>query len=229
MADHERSRSESEQAIDAARRRIDALDDQLVQLVERRVQLVTEVHRNKALTQRAARDQGREQEMVARLQSRVPRIGIEGVSWLMRTVVDVCLDAASTDAGLPPPREMFDISAPSADLATVVRCATALAAAGINIDAVNYSRDGGDYALHLLVQDGAAALDALQRIDMDTVTGKRVLVFTLPNRPGTLARYTGALDGVTVDFIYQATAKGVVIGAPDLDAVQRAFNDTARR
>ena len=36
-------------------------------------------------------------------------------------------------------------------------------------------------------------------------------------------RNTEVCRSVTIDFLYQATAKGVVIGAPDLDAVRSAF------
>ena len=126
----------------------------------------------------------------------------------------------------PPPETMYDLELHVADgVSTMQRCARALANAGMNIDAVNYSGVNGSRTLHLLVQDGLGAVEILARGEVDEVTCRPVLVYTLQNRPGTLARYAGALvdDAVAVDFIYQATAKGVVVAAPDLDAVRASF------
>jgi hypothetical protein len=136
----------------------------------------------------------------------------------------------SGDHTLPQPLDMFDVELQAADgVATMQRCARALANAGINIDAVNYSDLDGTPSLHLLVQDGPGAVRILMRDEVTEATCRPVLVYTLPNRPGTLALYAGALvdDGVPVDFIYQATAKGVVIAAPDLKAVRATFSAAA--
>ena len=129
-----------------------------------------------------------------------------------------------------PPETMYDIELQLADgVSTMQRCAAALADAGVNIDAVNYSGVNGSRTLHLLVQDGLGAVEVLAGGPVDEVTCRPVLVYTLPNRPGTLARYSAALvgSGVAIDFIYQATAKGVVIAAPDLDAVRASFATAA--
>jgi hypothetical protein len=129
-------------------------------------------------------------------------------------------------AGAPPPETMYDLEMHVADgVPTIQRCARALASAGMNIDAVNYSGVNGSSTLHLLVQDGLGAVEILAGGEVDEVTCRPVLVYILPNRPGTLARYASALvdDVVAIDFIYQATAKGVVVAAPDLDAVRASF------
>jgi hypothetical protein len=134
-------------------------------------------------------------------------------------------DAAAADT-LPEPLAMYDLALVTDErLQTVRRCARALADAGVNIDAVNYTGVNGSRLVHLLVQDGPDAARILTRDQVDEVTCRPVLVYTLPNRPGTLARYAGALvdGGVAVDFIYQATAKGVVVAAPDLEAVRACF------
>ena len=131
---------------------------------------------------------------------------------------------------LPQPLDMYDIELRVPDgLAVMQRCARALADAGVNIDAVNYSGVNGSASLHLLVQDGPDVLRILGDGDVSDATCRPVLVYTLPNRPGTLARYAGALleDRVPVDFIYQATAKGVVVAAPDLAAVRASFSAAA--
>lgn len=132
----------------------------------------------------------------------------------------------------PPPETMYDLELHTADgVSTMQRCARALADAGMNIDALNYSGVNGSRTLHLLVQDGLAAVEILAGGAIDEVTCRPVLVYTLPNRPGTLARYSSALvdHAVAIDFIYQATAKGVVIAAPDLDAVRASFAAAASR
>lgn len=136
------------------------------------------------------------------------------------------LSAAAVTATLPEPLAMYDIGVPTAGrLDTVRRCAQALANAGVNIDAVNYTGIDGSPSVHLLLQNGPDAVRILAGGDVAEVTCRPVLVYTLPNRPGTLARYAGALvdDGVAIDFIYQATAKGVVVAAPDLEAVRASF------
>ncbi|MBV8195981.1 MAG: hypothetical protein JOY80_10700 [Candidatus Dormibacteraeota bacterium] len=132
---------------------------------------------------------------------------------------------------MPEPLEMYDLSVPVEDgLATVERCAQALADAGVNIDAVNYSAAQDVKSIHLLVHDGVDAAGVLERALSAGVTCRPVHVYTLPNRPGILARYAGALvdAGLAIEFMYQATAKGVVVAAPDLDAVRAVFADAAR-
>ena len=123
------------------------------------------------------------------------------------------------------PLEMYDIAIRlQRGLEELAACARTLAAAGINIDAVKCAAFSTPSTCHLLVEDGERALRALAAAGVSAGC-RPVLVYTLPNRPGTLARYTQALlnHHVAIDFLYQATAKGVVVGAPDLDAVRRAF------
>jgi hypothetical protein len=57
-----------------------------------------------------------------------------------------------------------------------------------------------------------------------------VAVFQLQNRPGTLAAVAAALNdaGAIVDLIYQATDRGLVIGAHDLDTVATAVAASGR-
>ena len=137
-------------------------------------------------------------------------------------------DAAPAHAEtLPAPLEMFDLSLPvEQGLSTVHRCAQALADAGVNIDAVNYNAAQDAASIHLLVEDGEDAARILESALSAGVTCRPVLVYTLPNHPGTLARYAGAMatSGLEIDFIYQATAKGVVVAAPDLESVRAAFS-----
>ncbi|HEX6538260.1 MAG TPA: hypothetical protein VF155_03675 [Candidatus Dormibacteraeota bacterium] len=133
---------------------------------------------------------------------------------------------SGTDSPLAPPLEMFDLEVKAVDGVETMRlCARSLAKHDVNIDALNYRDIDGTRSLHLLLQDGLAAVGILLADHVTAVTCRPVLVYTLPNHPGTLARYSGALvdDDVPIDFIYQATARGVVVASPDLDAVRASF------
>jgi hypothetical protein len=98
--------------------------------------------------------------------------------------------------------------------------AEALARAGVNIDSVCCQAGASPVICHLLVGDGDAAAAALGEAGIKARI-RQVAVFTLENRPGTLGAVMAAVNraGHAVDFIYQATAKGLVIGTDDVDAV----------
>ena len=76
---------------------IDALDDSIVQLVERRAAIVAAVQDHKAGLGQPQRDMQRERDVMTRLASQATRIGPGGASALMRTIIDVCLDASVDD------------------------------------------------------------------------------------------------------------------------------------
>lgn len=119
--------------------------------------------------------------------------------------------------------EMWDLSLPVGEIATgIAPAASVLAAASINIHAVACHGPGA--VCHLLVDDGPRCRDLLST-NAIAVSIRPVLVYTLHNRPGTLARLSTALSdaGVTLDFLYQATGIGLVVGAPDLEAVRRVM------
>jgi hypothetical protein len=128
---------------------------------------------------------------------------------------------------IPAPLEMYDLGISLDEgLVDMARIARVLADAGINIDAVRCTSFAPPTTCHFLVEHGENAWSILTAAGITAVTCRPVLVYTLPNRPGTLAHYTQALlsRGVAIDFLYQATAKGVVVGAADLDGVRDAFN-----
>jgi hypothetical protein len=122
---------------------------------------------------------------------------------------------------------MFDLGISlNEGLVDIARIARVLADAGINIDAVPCTSFASPTTSHFLVEHDEDACAALSAAGINSVNCRPVLVYMLPNRPGTLAHYTQALlsGGVAIDFMYQATAKGMVVGAADLDGVRRAFS-----
>jgi hypothetical protein len=100
----------------------------------------------------------------------------------------------------------------------------ALGRAGINIDGVTGSGCGGEGILHILVEDGAAALRALQDGGQVVREERDVLVCPVEDRPGQggaiMRRIADA--GVNVDFIYLSVKGELMVGANDIDKARNA-------
>jgi hypothetical protein len=113
---------------------------------------------------------------------------------------------------------LWDLTLALDDASDIAGAAAVLARAGINIDSVCCHTGPKPVTCHLLVGDGAAAAAALTAAGL-TARARPVAVLTLENRPGTLATLMATINhaGLAVEFIYQATAKGLVIGTDALD------------
>ncbi|MBV9100593.1 MAG: hypothetical protein JOZ46_07915 [Candidatus Dormibacteraeota bacterium] len=121
-------------------------------------------------------------------------------------------------------REQHDLSIPLVSgYATLRRAAGILAAYGVNLDAVCVA--GGSADCHLLVRDGDQARALLERHGITVAAVRRVHALRVPNRPGTLARVLELLVPVedSLAFIYQATDRGLVLGANDPEALLHAL------
>ena len=96
----------------------------------------------------------------------------------------------------------------------------ATAAAGINIEGLCATTSGGRAEVHVLVDDEAAAREALGSAGIDVDAETDVLVVELEDRPGTLADVARKLAdaGVNIGLAY-STFGGVrlVLGVDDLD------------
>ena len=124
---------------------------------------------------------------------------------------------------------LWDVAVELAAAADLAAVAEVLARAGINVDSVCLVGGPAPLTCHLLVGDGDAAAATLARTHAPART-RKVLVCALQNRPGTLAAVSAALNaaGVTVDLLYQATDRGLVIGADDLAAARAAVVSSGR-
>lgn len=78
----------------ALRRRIDAVDDEVADLLDRRAALTARIQELKAVPGHAGRDPDREAEIAARMARRAPRLGRERVRRIMHAVITESLDAA---------------------------------------------------------------------------------------------------------------------------------------
>ena len=100
----------------------------------------------------------------------------------------------------------------------------ALGKAGVNIEGVSGVAAGPGSVVHLLVEDAAAARSALEAAGFSSAGEREVLAVDIEDRPGVLGELAGSIAaaGVNVDLVYLATGPRLVLGAADLDALQRS-------
>jgi hypothetical protein len=124
---------------------------------------------------------------------------------------------------------LWDVVVELEGTAGLAGVADVLAKAGTNIDSVCCTGGPSPVTCHLLVSDGDAASAALAAAGIPART-REVAVCVLQNRPGTLAAVGAALNaaGARVDLLYQATERGLVIGADELAVVRTAIASCGR-
>lgn len=96
--------TDTEQSIARLRREIDALDDQLIPLLEARARIAISLGEVKRAAGRPLRDSPREAEILARL---APRLGVltpEDLAGVYRALMQMCLDVQGR-AETPPERD----------------------------------------------------------------------------------------------------------------------------
>jgi hypothetical protein len=102
----------------------------------------------------------------------------------------------------------------------------ALGAAGVNLDGFSATVDDGRGFLHLLVEDAAAAREALDRTGF-TVAGEReaIVLDDVDDRPGYLGELARRLAdaGVNIESAYLATNTRIVFGVGDAAEARRAL------
>ncbi|MEV2274878.1 chorismate mutase [Nocardiopsis sp. NPDC049922] len=80
------------------RGRIDQVDAELAELLERRALLAAEVQRLKPVGYFAGRDARRERELVERMAEHAPRLGADRLAAIMDSVISAGLAAAQEEA-----------------------------------------------------------------------------------------------------------------------------------
>jgi len=98
--------------------------------------------------------------------------------------------------------------------------------AGINIDGVAGFDAGAQSVVHVLVNDGASAREALAGAGVECEPEREVEVVTIVDQPGEMGRHLRRIAdaGVDLDLIYLATGTRLVIGSPDSDGLRRAIS-----
>lgn len=94
----------------------------------------------------------------------------------------------------------------------------ALGRAGINIDALCGVPCEGRGIVHILVEDPAAARQALEDVGIEVGSERDVILLEAEDRPGMLGEVAQKLGeaGVNIVFIYTAAQMQLVIGVDNL-------------
>ena len=108
----------------------------------------------------------------------------------------------------------------------LARVAAAISDAGVNMAAATCVGPGVRAELHILVPHAEAAKHSLAISQLAVTREREVVVVNVEDRPGVLADLTRkvALAGVNLDLVYVATQNRVVLGSPDLAALQAALD-----
>lgn len=103
-----------------------------------------------------------------------------------------------------------------------------LGGAGVNIETLSASDYNGSGVLHLVVDDGEDAAEALTANGFKVADTRAVLTATLDDRPGELGRYCRRLAdaGVTISSAYVSKRSGgeseVILAVDDVTIAERA-------
>ena len=102
---------------------------------------------------------------------------------------------------------------------TLADAGEALGKAGINIEGLCGFAIQAKGVGHILVEDAAAARQALEEVGIEVGDEREVLVLEIEDRPGALGEVSRRIAnaGVNIDLVYLATNTRLVIGADDLD------------
>jgi hypothetical protein len=108
---------------------------------------------------------------------------------------------------------------------TLADLGEALGTAGLNIDGMCGFPCEGKGVIHILVDDAAAARNAIEAIGLEVSSERDVLLHDAEDRPGMLGDVARKLanSGVNVDLIYKATQTKLIIGVDDLGKAQAAL------
>jgi len=97
--------------------------------------------------------------------------------------------------------------------------------AGVNVDGMCGFPSEGKGVLHILVEDAAAARDALEGAGIEVAGEREVVVVDIENRPGAFGEVARKIanEGINFDLAYLATNTRLVIGTNDLEKTRAAL------
>lgn len=97
----------------------------------------------------------------------------------------------------------------------------ALAKSAVNIVAIHATLCGDEWLVQFITSDPDATIRALRDANLD-YAAQNVLLVTLPNEPGTLARVSRALgnDGININSLYITLKGQLVLDVSDLQRAQ---------
>jgi hypothetical protein len=99
--------------------------------------------------------------------------------------------------------------------------------AGVNIEGFCATTSGGGQSeVHVLVEDAAAAFDALEGAGIEIATEEEVAIVAVADRPGELGQMSRKLGdaGVNIRLAYLATNTRLVFAADDFAKAKAALS-----
>jgi hypothetical protein len=108
---------------------------------------------------------------------------------------------------------------------TLAEMGEVLGDAGINIEGICAVTYKGEGAVHILVDDPAAAKKALSASGISVLSERDVLVMEIADNPGELGKKANALTaaGVNIELVYLATGTRLVLGVDDLEGAKKSL------
>jgi len=108
---------------------------------------------------------------------------------------------------------------------TLAELGETLGEAGINIEGICGIPVDGKGVIHILVENGEAAKEALSMKGMEVGDAREVLVIEIEDKPGEFGRICRKISGagVNVDFNYLASNSRLVLGAADVEKAKAAL------
>ena len=101
-----------------------------------------------------------------------------------------------------------------------------LGEAGVNIEGFCATTSaGGQAEVHVLIEDAAAAFDALAAAGIEVVSEEEVAIVPVEDRPGELGQVSRKLGdaGVNITLAYLATSTRLVFAADDFAKARAAL------
>jgi hypothetical protein len=101
-----------------------------------------------------------------------------------------------------------------------------LGEAGVNIEGFCATTSaGGQAEVHVLIEDAAAAFDALAAAGIEVVSEEEVAIVPVDDRPGELGQVSRKLGdaGVNITLAYLATSTRLVFAADDFAKARAAL------
>ena len=107
----------------------------------------------------------------------------------------------------------------------LVRVATAVSDAGVNLAAATCIGSGERAELHILVPHAEAARHSLAIAQLAVTREREVVVVDVEDHPGVLADLARKIveAGINLDLVYIATRNRVVFGAADVAALRASL------
>jgi len=108
----------------------------------------------------------------------------------------------------------------------LARLGRVLGEAGVNIEGFcATSSAGGQSEVHVLIEDAAAAFDALATAGIEVVSEEEVAIVPVEDRPGELGQVSRKLGdaGVNITLAYLATSTRLVFAADDFARARAAL------